>query len=84
MAPQNLPTRRGFNVIGRRIRLARERLKPEVTQADLAARLGVLGLELDRPTITRIEAGKRFLRDYEIKAIAKVLKVPIEWLFADE
>lgn len=83
MAPRKTSTQRGTNVIGQRIRVARERLKPAVTQADLAARLGVLGLDLDRPTITRIESGKRYLRDYEIRAIAKVLKVSIEWLFSD-
>lgn len=84
MAPRKSPTQRGTNVIGRRIRLARERLRPSITQGDLAARLGVLGVDLDRPTITRIEAGKRYLRDYEIKALAKALKVSIEWLFAEE
>lgn len=83
MAPRKTSTQRGTNVIGPRIRLARERMNPEVTQADLAARLGVVGLDVDRPTITRIESGKRYLRDYEIKAIAKVLKVSIEWLFTD-
>jgi transcriptional regulator with XRE-family HTH domain len=83
MAPRKTPSQRGTNVIGPRIRLARERMSPEVTQADLAARLGVAGLDVDRWTITRIESGKRYLRDYEIKAIAKVLKVSIEWLFSD-
>lgn len=84
MAPRKSPTQRGTNVIGPRIRLARERFKPAVTQSDLAARLGVLGVDLDRPTVTRIEAGKRYLRDYEIKAIAKALKVAVEWLFAED
>lgn len=64
--------------------MARERARPPITQNDLAARLAVRGLDLDRPTITRIENRKRFLRDYEIREIAKVLKVSVAWLFGEE
>ncbi len=74
-------TRRGRNVIGSRIREARLRLTPEVSQSDLAGRLAAQGLDLDRPTVTRIENGKRYLRDFEILAIARVLKVSVAWLF---
>lgn len=73
---------RGTNVIGPRIRQLRESLTPVVTQADLAARLASRSrLDLDRPTITRIENGKRYLRDYEIVAIARALKVSVASLF---
>lgn len=58
-------------------------LEPEVSQFDLAGRLAKLGLDVDRPTITRIENGERYLRDYEIKAIAKALKVTVAWLFEE-
>lgn len=68
-------------MIGPSIRAARLRLKPAVSQSDLAARLAVAGIDVDRPTITRIENGERYLRDYEIAAIAKVLRVSIESLF---
>jgi transcriptional regulator with XRE-family HTH domain len=57
---------------------------PEVSQSDLAARLAAQGLDLDRPTITRIENGNRYLRDYEILAFARVLKVSVAWLFDQE
>lgn len=74
-------TKRGHNSIGPRIRAARLKLKPALSQSDLAARLGVAGLDVDRPTVTRIENGTRYLRDYEIAAIAKVLKVSVASLF---
>ena len=77
-------TQRGHNILGPRIREARHLLKPEVSQFDLAGRLAAHGLDFDRPTITRIESGKRFLRDYEIRALAKVLKVSVSWLFGDD
>ena len=70
-------------MIGHRIRVARLRIKPSVTQRELAARLAVRGINIDRPTLTRIENGQRFLRDYEIAVIAKVLKVSVAWLFGE-
>ncbi|HWZ95342.1 MAG TPA: helix-turn-helix transcriptional regulator [Opitutaceae bacterium] len=73
--------KRGFNAIGKRIRQARLAIKPGVSQSDLAARLSVLGLDFDRPTITRIENGERYLRDYEVIVLSKVLKVSVQWLF---
>ncbi len=74
-------TQRGHNQIGRRIREVRLQIKPRLSQKDLAARLHVAGLDLDRPTITRIESGDRFVRDYEIAAFARVLKVSVASLF---
>ena len=76
-------TTRGFNILGGTIRKARLRMKPEMSQADLAARLTIIGLSLDRSTVTRIENGKRFLRDFEVKAIARVLRVNVSKLFGE-
>jgi transcriptional regulator with XRE-family HTH domain len=69
------------NVIGHRIRDARRKANPAVSQEELAARLAVRGIYFDRSAISRMEAQKRFIRDYEIEAIADALKVPISWLF---
>ena len=69
------------NVVGRRIKEARLKQKPPVSQEDLAARMAVRGVYFDRSAISRMEAQKRFVRDYEIVAIADALKVPISWLF---
>jgi transcriptional regulator with XRE-family HTH domain len=74
-------TQRGHNIVGPRIRAARVKCRPPLSQSDLAARLGVLGVDLDRPTITRIENGARYLRDYEIAAFARALKVTVASLF---
>ena len=54
-----------------------------MTQADLAAKLTVRGIAVDRASITRIENGKRYLRDFEIRAIAQVLRVSVAWLFRE-
>jgi len=63
--------------------MARERAKPSVTQADLAARLQVEGLRLERVTISKIETGYREVTDVEAMAIAKALGVSISWLMGE-
>jgi hypothetical protein len=69
------------NIIGKRIRQARLRMEPIVSQEDLAARLARKKIFFDRSAISRMEAEKRFVRDYEAVAIADCLKVSISWLF---
>jgi len=71
------------NIIGKRVRLARERAKPVVTQADLAARLQIEGTRLERVTISKIETGYREVTDVEAVAIAKVLGVTVSWLLGE-
>ena len=72
------------NIIGKRIREARMLGKPVVSQEDLAARLATKGIYFDRSAISRMEAEKRFVRDYEAIAIADCLRVSIGWLFKRE
>ncbi len=74
---------RGHNILGSHIREARLRVRPEMSQSDLAAKLTVRGIALDRASVTRIENGKRYLRDFEIRAIASVLRVSVSWLFKE-
>lgn len=73
----------GLNVIGPRIRRIRKSLSPAVTQDDLVGRLAVLGIQMDRSTIAKIETQIRFLNDFEIIAIAKALRLPVENFFYD-
>ncbi len=69
------------NVVGGRIKAARLRCVPVVSQEDLAGKLAARGIVLDRSAISRIENHSRYLMDYEVKAIAKALKVSVGWLF---
>lgn len=61
------------NVIGEKLR--RIRRNKNLSQNDVAALLQLEGLECDRLTILRIESGKRFVPDYEIKMLCTVLGV---------
>jgi transcriptional regulator with XRE-family HTH domain len=72
------------NIIGRRIREARLKSNPSVSQDDLAGRLAAKGIVLDQPAISRIERQTRYLMDYEVAAIAKCLKVSVAWLHGEK
>ncbi|SCG81803.1 transcriptional regulator [Proteiniborus sp. DW1] len=72
------------NLIGNRVRQARHRVKPKVTQIDLLARLAVRGIELDKTTISKIEAKTRPVTDIELVAIADALGVSVLWLLGME
>jgi transcriptional regulator with XRE-family HTH domain len=73
------------NITGARIRKARTNAKPPITQLDLVARLQLEGQkDIDQPTISRIEKGERLITDYEIKAMAKALKVSVGWLLNEK
>lgn len=49
------------------------RKKQDLSQAQLAARLNVLGWDLSRVTLAKIESQLRCIADYEIPAIASAL-----------
>lgn len=70
------------NLCGNRVREARARLR--ITQEDLAARLQIEGITMERDSISRIEIGTRFVTDYELTVLAKVLDVSMEWLTEQE
>ena len=66
------------NISGERIREAR--LKLHLTQTDLAARLQIEGVIMERDSLSRVEIGTRFVPDYEIPVFARVLGVSVLWL----
>ena len=71
------------NLCGNRVKEeARARLN--ITQTDLAARLQVAGITMERDSVSRIEIGTRFVTDYELAVLAKILGVSMEWLTENE
>ena len=71
------------NIIGARVREARLKRKPTVSQDDLAGRLARQGIIMDRTAVSRIENQSRYVMDYEAAAIARALKVSVTWLFGE-
>lgn len=66
------------NISGDRIHQARTAKR--LSQAELAARMQVNGVLIEREAISKIETGDRFVTDYELQPFAKVLDVSMEWL----
>lgn len=66
------------NICGERIHEARTRQR--LSQADLAARLQIAGVIIERDSVSRIEIGTRFVADYELMILADVLSVSVDWL----
>ena len=70
------------NIIGAKVKLAR--IKNKITQEQLAARLELNDVQIDRIAISRIESGNRFVADYEVVEIAKALNISVEFLLSAE
>lgn len=66
------------NISGDRIHQVRTARR--LSQADLAARMQVSGVIIEREAISKIETGDRFVTDYELMMFARVLGVSMEWL----
>ncbi len=68
-----------FNIIGSNIKKYRE--SRGLSQRQLSDKLALLGVTLYNSDISRIEQHTLFVRDFEQKAICKVLNITSEQLF---
>lgn len=71
------------NICGSKIREIRKQMVPKVSQREFADRLQLEGLDIDKNAVQRIEAGKRFVTDIELKTIAKLLNTTTDELLSD-
>ena len=60
------------------------RATKRISQADLAARMQVKGVFIEREAISKIETGDRFVTDYELMVFSDVLGVTMDWLTGKE
>jgi len=66
------------NLCGAQVRHFREQLG--LTQEQLAARMQVMGVQVNQKAISRVETGDRVVADYELAAFSKVLGAGVEQL----
>lgn len=66
------------NICGKKVSSFRKELK--ISQRELADRLQLAGLDVDKNAVQRIESGQRFVTDIELIVISKVLKKSFEEL----
>lgn len=77
---KNKTTNGKNNICGGKIQQIRKNLPEKTSQRKLADMLQMVGLDIDKNAIQRIENGKRFVTDIELKAIATVLNADYQEL----
>lgn len=70
------------NICG--LNVARLRSAHGISQRALADKLQLLGLDIDKNAVQRIEAGKRFVTDIELKTIAEYFDITVDELINAE
>ncbi|MBR5321394.1 MAG: helix-turn-helix transcriptional regulator [Clostridia bacterium] len=64
------------NICGKNVTKYRKAMK--ISQRELADKLQLIGLDIDKNAIQRIECGKRFVTDIEIIAFTNVFDISFE------
>ena len=70
------------NVCGANI--AKRRKEMKISQRELAERLQIMGLDVDKNAVQRMESGQRFIIDIEILYLCEVLEQTLDQLFNKE
>lgn len=66
------------NICGENV--AQRRKAMHISQRELADRLQLVGLDVDKNAVQRIESGKRFVTDIELLGFARVFEVAVDEL----
>jgi transcriptional regulator with XRE-family HTH domain len=70
-----------MNIIGPQVKWLRE--QRQMTQEELTARCNLVGLNISRSTLAKIEAQVRRVTDSEVALLAAALKADIPELYED-
>ena len=68
------------NICGDRVRIGRALHKPPLTQEELAIKINLMGMEMTKLIVSRIENNQRHVCDGELRVLAKALGVTMDWL----
>lgn len=68
------------NICGERVRIGRAIHKPPMTQEDLAREINLMGMDMTKLIVSRIEKNQRHVCDGELQMLAKALGVSMDWL----
>lgn len=68
------------NLCGDNVRRLRLSQPTKLSQRALADKMQIVGIDVDKNAIQRIECGKRFVTDIELKALAEIFSVSVDEL----
>ena len=69
------------NIVGEKVRQFREERK--LSQKELSEKLETQAIYICRGSISRIETHERTVTDFELRAMAQILRVSVEELFEE-
>ena len=65
------------NLCGEKVKSLRLAYSTKLSQRGLADKLQLIGIDVDKNAIQRIENGKRFVTDIELKALADIFELSV-------
>lgn len=68
------------NICGKNIAKFRKQMDKPNSQRALADKMQLLGIDIDKNAIQRIESGQRFVTDIELKIFARIFSVSCDEL----
>lgn len=71
------------NICGENVYRLRKKHEPKMSQRILAESLQVMGIDVDKNAVQRIESGQRFVTDIELLALARIFSVTCEELVGE-
>ena len=71
------------NLCGKNICSIRQSQVPRMSQRMLAKKMQLLGVDIDKNAVQRIECGKRFVTDFELAALAEIFSVSCDELLRE-
>ena len=71
------------NICSEAVYKLRKQQIPKMSQRMLAEKLQIMGIDVDKNAIQRIESGHRFVTDLELLALARVFNVSCEDLIGE-
>ena len=70
-----------LNVTGKKIKELR--IKNNLSLSGLSTKLALMGIDISKPSLHKLETGNRIFKDYELFGLSMVFKVPIQEFISD-
>lgn len=70
-----------LNVTSKRIKELR--IKNNLSLSELSTKLALMGIDISKPSLHKLETGKRILKDFELCGLAQVFHVSMEDILSD-
>lgn len=70
-----------LNVTARKIKELR--IKNNLSLSGLSTKLALIGIDISKPSLHKLETGQRILKDYELFGLSVIFDVPVEEFLSD-